>query len=227
MFSDEQHRLLSGTAVVAAVHTAWEDKIRTLGRSLASGLLASDDAEISTEQLIMSAIADMEAPHLALLDLLVAWRLPQVMGEPAPVKLDIPEDSHLARFGGTWNVGVRKWPVPAIQTHRPKLFPVFPSLIGTLQRHGLALFEDNSDKEISQLVKASESEANRRDQAQQSGKRQRRPITAFRVNPVPGTWEPTELGEQVWLRFHEAGANVPEVWLLPDNSQADPGTQSA
>lgn len=74
--SNEKSRLLSATAIVAATHTTWEDKVRTLGRSLASGLLAADDAEVDSEQLIMSAIADLEGPHLALLDLLVSWHPP-------------------------------------------------------------------------------------------------------------------------------------------------------
>jgi hypothetical protein len=67
--------LLTGLALDAAWQTAWEDKVRTLGRSLASGLLADDNATIGIEQLIIAAIADIEGPHLAMLDLLVAWPL--------------------------------------------------------------------------------------------------------------------------------------------------------
>ena len=39
--------------------------MRTLGGSLAAGLLAEDNATIDTEQMIIAAIADIEAPQLA------------------------------------------------------------------------------------------------------------------------------------------------------------------
>jgi hypothetical protein len=216
MFSSEKFRLLAGTAIVAAAHTTWEDKVRTLGRSLASGLLASDDAEIDTEQMIISAIADIEAPHVALLDLFVAHHPPSLAEEREPARLDIPEYSHSRRFDGGWSVNERKWENRAILFYRPRLAPVFPSLVGTLQRHGLTLFEDNSDREIKQLEEAVEKEAVRRDQERRiRGTPPRRSSTAFKVKTVPGTWEPTELGEQVWLRFHQAGTNIPDVWLAP------------
>lgn len=214
MFSTEKFRLLTGTAIIAAAHTAWEDKVRTLGRSLGSGLLASDDAEVDTEQMIISAISDMEAPHVALLDLFVAHRPSIYSGERDTVRLDIPEYSHSRTFNGEWSVHERKWENRIILHYRPRLAPVFSSLVGTLQRHGLVLFEDNSDREIKQLEQAVEQEAVRRDQERRGGGTPpRRSSRAFKVNPVPGTWEPTELGEQVWLRFHQAGSNIPDVWL--------------
>ena len=55
---------LTGFALSAATRTVWEDKVRTLGRSLASGLLAEDNAEIDTEQMIIAAITDIEGPQL-------------------------------------------------------------------------------------------------------------------------------------------------------------------
>ena len=232
MFSDEKFRLLTGTAMIAAAHTAWEDKVRTLGRSLASGLLASDDAEVDTEQLIISAIADIEAPHVALLDLFVAYRPPIYVGERGTARLDIPEYSHSRSFNGEWSVHERKWESRAILYYRPRLTQVFSSLVGTLQRHGLALFEDNSDREIKQLQEAVEREAVRRDQERRSnGSPPRRSSTEFKVKTVPGTWEPTELGEQVWLRFHEAGTNIPDVWLQSatggQTAESGPGAHGA
>jgi hypothetical protein len=216
MFSNEKFRLLSGTAIIAAAHTAWEDKVRTIGRSLASGLLASDGAEVDTEQMIISAIADMEAPHVALLDLFVAHRPPLYSNERGIVRLDIPEHSHSRSINDEWSVHERKWEDREILHYRPRLAPVFSSLAGTLQRHGLALFEDNSDQEIEQLKEAVEREASRSDQERRAGgtgSAPRRPTGAFNVRTVPGTWEPTELGEEVWLRFHQAGTNIPDVWL--------------
>jgi hypothetical protein len=70
--ASERTQLLTGFALSAATRTAWDDKVRTLGRSLASGLLAEDDATIDTEQMIISAVTDIEAPQLAMLDLLAA-----------------------------------------------------------------------------------------------------------------------------------------------------------
>lgn len=64
--ASERTRLLTGYALSAATRTAWEDKVRTLGRSLASGLLADDNATIDTEQMIIAAIADIEGPQLAM-----------------------------------------------------------------------------------------------------------------------------------------------------------------
>jgi hypothetical protein len=232
MFSDEKFRLLSGTAMIAAAHTAWEDKLRTIGRSLASGLLASDEAEIDEEQMILSAIADMEAPHVALLDLFVAYRPPMYSGEPDVVRLEIPEYSYSRSLNGTWDALDRKWEKRIVLHYRPRLASVFPSLVGTLERHGLALFEDNSDREIKQLQKAVEQEAARRDQEGRGGSfPPRRSTGAFKVRNVPGTWEPTELGELVWRRFHQAGTNIPDVWLQsaadPQAPESDPGTGGA
>ena len=70
--ASERAKLLTGLALSAASRTVWEDKLRTLGRSLASGLLAADNAQIDTEQIIIAAITDIEAPQLAMLELMVA-----------------------------------------------------------------------------------------------------------------------------------------------------------
>lgn len=137
--SDEKSRLLSANAIIAATHTAWEDKVRTLGRSLASGLLAADDAQIDSEQLIMAAIADMEAPHLALLDLLVAWRPPRrhAEGITEMMRINNLDATQSQPFEPKW-ANRDKWHVWAIQKYRPRFIPVLSSLVGTFQRHGLA-----------------------------------------------------------------------------------------
>ena len=80
--ASERTELLTGFALSAASRTAWEDKLRTLGRSLASGLLAEDDATIDTEQMIIAAITDIEGPQLAMLELMVAWRPGRNVAEP-------------------------------------------------------------------------------------------------------------------------------------------------
>lgn len=212
MSSDEQFRLLTGTAIIAAAHTAWEEKVQTLGRSLASGLIAVDEPEINVEELIMSAIADIEGPHLALLDLLVSWRPPRTSGEVDPVPLDISGYSYSRRHDRAWDVGWRKWYLEEIRQHRPRLAKVFTGLIGTPQRHGLAAYETNASDVIKKLSYTFQKDVNRLEQQQRTGRRRSRPAAAGIVQPVTGTWEPTEFGEEVWLRFRAAGAKVPDVW---------------
>ena len=192
--SNEKSRLLSATAIVAATHTAWEDKVRTLGRSLASGLLAADDAEVDSEQMIMAAIADMEAPHLALLDLLVAWSPLELAEETKLFRHEFDDDVQSQPPSRGWNVGARKWYVPVIQDCRPRLTPVLHALVGTLERHGLAVYESNVDNSDSLRLES-------------YNPKKQRPYV-----------EPTMLGEQVWLRFYKAGANVPDVWTAPASS---------
>jgi hypothetical protein len=183
--SDEKLRLLAGIVIASATRTAWDDKVRTLGRSLASGLLATDDAEVDTEQLVIASISDIEAPQLCLLELLVCW-------QPPPFGYGLPEPHHIAsdpssmRMGATWNAGLRTWTVVQIGSARPRLVPVLPSLLGMLQRHGLAIEEPGSGN---------------------IG-----PTANLRGKPQ-STWSPTELGELVYLRFKEAGAGVPDTWL--------------
>jgi hypothetical protein len=140
-----QTQLLTGVSLIAASRTAWEDKVRTLGRSLASGLLAEDDAEIDTEQMIMAAIADIEGPQLAMLELLVRWYPCHFELEPDLISgpLDIPGKS-----GSDWHVRGREWPYPLIVYARPNLLPIGPSLLGTLQRHGLAVQNNYTDVEL-------------------------------------------------------------------------------
>jgi hypothetical protein len=129
----EELQILTVKAIDAATRTAWEDKLRTLGRSLASGVLSSDEATFSTEQLIMAAIGDMEAPHLALLDLLVACRPPLNDEKIAPTRLDIRGYSRSQPSGRGWKVGLREWPIGAIGAYRPQLTPILATLVGTLQ----------------------------------------------------------------------------------------------
>jgi hypothetical protein len=188
---DEKLQVLTFKAIDAATRTAWEGKLRTLGRSLASGVLSSDETKFSTEELIMAAVADMGEPHLALLDLLVAWGLGESGYKTAPVPLDIPGYSHSQRSDGKWSVGQRKWYVHLIQAYRPGLTPILTALMGTLQGHGLVTYESNVDNSESIVAESHNPEL---------------------MRPYA---EPTELGELVWLRFDGAGAHVPNVWTAP------------
>src|SRR6266704_599496 len=53
-------RLLTATAAESAAKTAWPPKVRALGRVLADGLIADDEAKIDMVQLAMTAMIDLE-----------------------------------------------------------------------------------------------------------------------------------------------------------------------
>jgi hypothetical protein len=122
--ASKRTELLTGLALDAAWQTAWEDKVRTLGRSLAEGLLADDNAKIDTEQMIIAAIADIEGPQLAMLELLVAWRPGRNTAEPLiSGPLDLPRNSHDHPFGDSWYTAWREWSRKLIARARPNLAP--------------------------------------------------------------------------------------------------------
>ena len=215
--ASKRTQLLTGVALDAASRTAWEDKVQTLGCSLAEGLLADDNATIDTEQMIIAAIADIEGPQLAMLELLVAWRPGRNVAEPLiSGPLDLPTESRSRTSDGSWNVIWREWPRELIAHARPNLAPLMPSLLGTLQRHGLVVQNDKTGEAIERY--AQEFEKKLGDQYRREGRAGAfRPSSVPRVNnpaklaPEP-TWSPTELGEQVFLRFHEAGTKLEDVW---------------
>ena len=80
--ASERTQLLTAFALDAASRTAWENKVRTLGRSLAAGLLAEDNAKVDTEQMIIAAITDIEGPQPAMLEFLVRWKPRRYAGGP-------------------------------------------------------------------------------------------------------------------------------------------------
>jgi hypothetical protein len=93
----------------SAQRTADERKLRALGRILAQGYLASDDAAVDELALMHAAVRDLEAPHLKVLDRLMAEKMSQ----------QGVEDSILAQLFPNGPV---------------VLYP----MLKTLERHGLA-----------------------------------------------------------------------------------------
>ena len=227
----ERTQLLTGYALSAASRTAWEDKVRTLGRSLATGLLA-DNAKIDTEQMIIAAIADIEGPQLAMLELLVAWRPGRNVAEPLiSGPLDLPGESHSRTSDGSWNVIWREWPRELVARARPNLSPLAPSLLGTLQRHGLVVQNDQTGEAIEKYAQAFEKKLG--EQYRREGR-----AGAFRPSSVPKvvnpaglapepTWSPTELGEQVFLRFRDAGTKLEDVLVFRSGRSAGIATESS
>jgi len=215
--ASERTQLLTGLALSGAARTAWEDKLRTYGGSLASGLLAEDNATIDTEQMMIAAITDIEGPQLAMLELMVAWRPGRNVAEPLiSGPLNLPEDSHWRPYDDLWDIAWREWPRELIARARPNLAPLAPSLLGTLQRHGLVVQNDKTGEAIEKYAQAFEEQLG--DQYRREGRG-----GAFRPSSVPRvlnpaalapepTWSPTELGEQVYLRFLDAGTNLPDAW---------------
>jgi hypothetical protein len=142
--SGDETRLLAGIALSAASRTTFEGKLRALGYSLAYGLLAENRAIINVEQMIIAAIGDIEEPHLCLLDVLVHYEPPRGEDQPHPKELDIPDYSYSEFLYSGWYHVRREWPETLICSFRPRLAIVIESLIGTLDRHGLARWDTTS-----------------------------------------------------------------------------------
>lgn len=213
--ASDETRLLAGIAMSAASRTAWPAKVRTLGRSLAAGLLVADNAQIDLEQLILAAVADIEAPHLSLLELLVC-REPKytptgVVAEPCRLA-SYPVDPADPPGTRTWFVGRRFWMPWEIATIRPWLLPVLTSLSGTLHRHGLMARNTAQFYDAIQKMFDKEDRTLAWRKGQQRADKQK--PAAYRLLPAE-SWSPTELGEQVLDRFREAGAEVPDGWVSP------------
>jgi hypothetical protein len=66
---------LAMTALEAAAHTRLQAKIRTLGRAIATGALAEDQALVDEQQFLVRALARLEAPHLKVLQLVSGPRV--------------------------------------------------------------------------------------------------------------------------------------------------------
>jgi hypothetical protein len=125
-------RLLTATAAEAASKTAWPPKVIALGKALAAGLIAEDHTRIDTEQLALLAMAGMERPHVAVLDLIVHY-WPYWLDWDDPPSLKGVEPVVSGQLGPTG------WPLAAIAQARPQLAPAVISVMGLFQMHGLVL----------------------------------------------------------------------------------------
>jgi hypothetical protein len=207
----ERTRLLAITAMDGAIETAWPPRVVAIGRALAAGLIATDDAMVDVEQMALGAMADMEALHVSLLELLACW----VPGNPARRgekmrKYEGPP-AHPAQVPN-WEPGTRRWNTLQMYAARPQLRPVLTSLIGTLERHGLVVENDNT---IQALENFSEASAEGAERTLRGGEgRPTTPVmpTGFsrfdlmRIAATP-TWSPTELGERV-LSYYRLAAEA-------------------
>jgi hypothetical protein len=215
----ERTRLLAATAMTSVVNTAWPPKVHALGRALADGLIASDEAEADVADLVIPAMTDIERPHLSLLELLVRWvPFPSEGKFQQPIEhQEFPIHKTRSGFSATdfttdgWTIGQRKWNTYQIEQARPTLQQVLTSLIGTLQRHGLI---EQFDDTAGILARFSE---RMRDETSRTGIQAGQRITSESLLPPTISemealgvasqprWSPTELGEHV-LGFYRLAA---------------------
>jgi len=103
----------------ATMRTALEDKIRTLGRTWASGVMSDDQAGVEIERMLTGALAQCEAPHVAVLRV--------IMGD---YRKSPHADSGDQIFGAGWTPDLLRATLPAYA-------PAVPSIIARLAAVGL------------------------------------------------------------------------------------------
>jgi hypothetical protein len=210
--ASETSRLQTGLAMAAAERTAWPPKVRALGRVLAAGLIASDEAEVDVQQQALAAMTDLDRLDVILLELLVLYEADRKHDGIRAVKHRVPSYQNIYLGGDrpdnpkTWGIGRRKWTAPQISAARPQLAPVLTTLLGTLQRHGLAAQNDTAPEVLKQLSEDLMQQVNRQAGQMQRGQ-QMKPITLQRstIRDVEPSWSPTELGEKVLDYYRLAG----------------------
>jgi hypothetical protein len=112
---DGRHELLV-RALSIAQDTALRDKRRALGRALAAGI-AGDDAQLDDELMFMRAVADLDAPHIRVLQLMASE-------QPGAGQ----------QSGSPFHAG---WSPATIAARDRGLGDAVPALMWTLEAHGL------------------------------------------------------------------------------------------
>lgn len=200
--ADERTRLITATAVSGAATTTWPPRVAAIGRLLADGLIAEDEAEIDLQSLTLSAMVEMERPHVVLLHLLVnftpAERQGRIVVQPYP-DLDIHS---------RWGIGLPRWSMFQMAAVREQLRPVLTGLIATLVRHGLAVEFQDTAMALNVIVKGFQQRAQQQAATVKAGSR----VTADSLQhhspempPIERTWSPTDLGRRALAYYVEAG----------------------
>jgi len=217
--NSDRTRLQAGLAIAAAGRTSWPPQVRALGKVLAAGLIASDDA-VDLQQFALNAMIELDRLHINLLELLVRYE--PVMGSfnpalpsiPLPAKIDAVQPYHAKSppfhdGNREWLPGRRIWTARRIVAVRPQLRPVFTSTVGTLLRHGLAQENDNSREWLEQLSKDLLTQVNEQAAtARQSNLTKPVTLREPSISRVERSWSPTELGEQVLDYYREAATEI-------------------
>ncbi len=202
----EETRLFTANAAAAVFSTAWEPKVRAIGRLLAKGLIDVSGGVTPLRNYVLPAMTELEQFDVALLNVLVNYQPDNTLGLP-PVRLY--EDLRAPEFQEGWAVGWRTWTISEISRFRPQLASTLPGLLGTLQRHGLAVQNDVSSETVERYLRKLQDNYNSALGAT---------INAGASRPVPmrmpmsiprveRTWSPTELGDQVLQFYWDAGVD--------------------
>jgi hypothetical protein len=204
---NEETRLLTASAAAAAFNTTWEPKIVALGRLLAKGVIDVSGGVTTLRAYVLPAMAELEQLDVALLNVLVNYEPDHTVGT-APVR---PYQDLGTPFGPTqgWSAGRRRWTPWEISSFRPQLESMLPGLLGTLQRHGLAVKNDVSSEIVELALKGLEDNYNSAlGQTIAAGAARPVPMRIpLSIPHVEETWSPTELGDQVLQFYQDAGAD--------------------
>jgi hypothetical protein len=194
----EETRIFTGQAATAAFNTAWDAKVQALGRLLAAGLIDASGGVAPIRTYALAAMAEMEQFDVALLNVLVSFQSGTFAGGP--------EFEPFVAQAERWSLGRREWTVEQIKRFRPQLAALLPGLLGTLQRHGLAVQNDSSSETVERTLKEVINKYNSQlGSAQRGGRSTLVPLQEPAFMPeVERTWSPTEFGALVLSYYHEA-----------------------
>lgn len=214
LLNSERARLLNVNAILGAAGTVWPPKVAALGRVLAAGLIAEDDAVIDLQQTALAAMAEMERPHVMLLDLLVRHEPDPVMGvgwKAVPHRVPSYQSRFLAGGGDlSWSAGRRSWSAAQIKEARPSLGPALTGLLATLRSFGLVQEKDSGPEVAKQLGEELAKQINRQAGQNQRTNRSKPPtLQAPGIRSIEPRWLPTEQGEQV-LGYYELAGEITE-----------------
>jgi hypothetical protein len=118
--SDERRVELTMRAMDAAARSTSEAKIRALGRALATGVLAEDDAIVDREMFVVDALSRLEAPHIKLLNILSGTSQPQ-------------------RNGVLYTTHELAWSVPQLVRAYPQVEATLGAIVAALTSLGAAV----------------------------------------------------------------------------------------
>jgi hypothetical protein len=121
ILADQRLMDLAVLAVTAASETALDAKIQALGRALATGALATDEAVVDQQRLLVGILADLEAPHLRVL---------AQLAEPSP-------DGRMAELPDRMAPRPR-WSFDKLAAMLPTMQGVLEPVLRVLEAHGLA-----------------------------------------------------------------------------------------
>lgn len=161
---------LAGAALNAGMGTADPDKVRALGRALASAF--DDEARVDLEVLTVAALTDMEAPHVKVLR-----------------RMKEARSATYVRTSGPCRTPLYAWPMADLQRLVPEAGDALGPVLATLGRHHLIEKHDRTAEAIQDL------ERKRRQRTVSSESIAR--VGDPELRPLPPAWVVTTFGEHV------------------------------